>query len=128
MNGYTASTANIDEWTNHFKLMAQGKLKPNKHQLFLLNKNTETKPEKNNVQLKLVTPVAQAVEIASSDLKNLDSAPTDADPISHFPKENLDISAPTKKPRGRPKTSTTTKLKNKPKKPIKSPKQWEKFL
>ncbi len=139
MNEYTSTAMNVDLWAKHFKLMAQGKIKPNKHQVFIVDKTadipTESRGTDKAMHLKMVTPAAQALEIATSDIKNADAAATDADPISHFPGEHQERPYPRKRPtptnRKRPAKTVQNKVSNtdsKKKKSGKTPKQWQQYL
>ncbi len=138
MNEYTSTAMNVDLWANHFKLMAQGKIKPNKHHVFLVNKTasppTTGEGAEKPMQLKMVTPAAQALEIATSDIKNAEIAPTDADPISHFPSEHQNKQQPSKRVTAVRKRSAKTvqnkvsKPESKKKKVGKTPKQWQQYL
>ena len=136
MNDFTSTTSNVELWSKHFRLMAQGKIKPNKHQVFLVDKTAlQSTPGGNQkgMEVKMVTPAAQAIEIASSDIKNAGAAPTDADPISHFPSEQhqQQHTQPTSRARTvkrKSQTKVDSTSQSKKKKTTKKPKQWQQYI
>ena len=61
---------NAETWARHFRRMAEGKLKRNHKGHYVVEKvRLEEKATKPTIEL--VTPVAQAVEIAKSELKEV---------------------------------------------------------
>lgn len=116
MNRYSAMTSDVKMWENHFKKMVNGELKPTKEGIFLVEKNN-TSPVKGSdlsPQYKMVTPAAQAVEIAQSDIKHAQDQPKDSAPITYFPsaQESTDSTGSTTI-----NTSTTKKKRGRPPKP-----------
>ena len=92
-------TSDVKLWENHFKKMVNGNINPNKYGLFVVEKSI-TSPQKENEsapQYKMITPAAQALEIAESDIKHADEQPSDTLPITYFPSLQE-----------KPSTSTTT--------------------
>lgn len=102
MSGYTAMTNDVKLWEDHFKRMVDGKTFPDRNGIFLveksitsLEKESESKPE-----YKMITPAAQALEIAQSDVKHAEEQPKDSEPITYFP--STQEKKEEKKKRGRP--------------------------
>ncbi len=60
--------ADIEKWKKHFLLMSEGKLRPNKGGQYVVNEQSGG-ANSDKPRIKFVTPVAQAVELAKSELK-----------------------------------------------------------
>ena len=123
MNRYTAISSDVEEWYQHFKKMAEGKLNPSKQGLYLIHNSDKTKEKPSDssaeTKIELVSPSAQALEIAQSEAKHAADQPTDKDPITHFPSG---VSEEKKRKRKYIKKSD-------PAAPIKKRKEtWEKFI
>ena len=58
----------IDKWKTHFKRMATGSLRADYHGKYLV-KGNQIGGTSSDANVKFVTPVAQAVELAKSELK-----------------------------------------------------------
>ena len=110
MNSYTAMTSDVKLWENHFKKMVNGNINPNKYGLFVVEKSNTGIQKETDVSphYKMVTPAAQALEIAESDIKNSELQQKDIEPITYFPslQEKSSTTSTTstnvKKKRGRP--------------------------
>ena len=130
---YSASTADVDKWEDHFTDMAEGRIFPNKYGVFIVKSkpsreddSSEEKAEEEsekNIPLQLVTPSAQVLEIAKSDIKN---APPDGelDPVTHFEENRTDNKRKQEKAKRKIKEVTSTRNKNSKKKKIE---YWTRF-
>ena len=57
-------------WVRHFKLMAEGKLRPNaKGQFYVDNHQAGSGTDEKELRVEFVTPTAHAVELAKSEIK-----------------------------------------------------------
>ena len=68
-------TSNVDRWTAHFKAMARGEVHPDKNGYYRVAGGSGSKlrgegPQREGPNIKMVTPVAQAIEIAKADIKD----------------------------------------------------------
>ena len=93
---YSASTNDIKKWENHFLEMAEGKVLPNKNGVFIVKlkvskksmREKEGSVTEKDSNVRLVTPTAQVLEIAKSDIKNAPSSDIVSEPVTHF-EENI---------------------------------------
>ena len=60
----------VEMWTRHFQRMAEGKLKPDHKGNYVVEK-IQTGGVSKEPTIQFVTPVAQAVELAKSELKKV---------------------------------------------------------
>lgn len=58
----------VEKYKRHFRLMAEGKLKPNMHGNYIIEKSQKGGAS-SQPSINFVTPVAQAVELAKSELQ-----------------------------------------------------------
>ncbi len=99
---YSTVSNGVDSWVHHFQAMIDGKVIPDDiNGIFLLSQNPMkvrdiySKPKQDTSQntksiptVKIISPVAQELDIAKTDLAdqdNIKKKPKDRDPISHFP-------------------------------------------
>ena len=67
---YTSSQEmDVETWKRHLTLMAEGKLRPNHEGLFLVDR-VQTGRGSKEPKINFVTPIAQDIEMAKSELKN----------------------------------------------------------
>ena len=62
----------VDKWKKHFKDMVAGKTRQNGRSKYVVSSN-QTGGKSDDPPVKFVTPVAQAVELAKSELKEDES-------------------------------------------------------
>lgn len=105
-SGYTAMSSDVKLWEAHFKKMVDGKVKPNRNGIFVVEKAVTSPPKESDSSphYKMITPSAQALEIAQSDIKHAGEQPKDTEPITYFPNRQESTTTPStiKKKRGRP--------------------------
>lgn len=58
----------IEKWKKHFLLMSEGKIKPNDRGKYFVNSQSGG-ANSNEPRIQFVTPIAQAIELAKSQLK-----------------------------------------------------------
>ena len=59
----------VEKWKKHFALMAEGKVRPN-HKGHYVVEDKQVGSGSREPEIKFVTPIAQAVELAKSELKD----------------------------------------------------------
>ena len=59
----------VDKWVQHFKDIRAGRVQPDHKGRYIVGSGSRTKRDENKPELTMVTPVAQAVEMAKSELK-----------------------------------------------------------
>lgn len=109
-SSYSAMTSDVKLWENHFKKMVSGEVKPSKYGVFIVEKRNTPRDMVNDSSTpgyKMVTPAAQAIEIAKSEVQHADEQPKDSAPITYFPSlgDSSDKQTPSTravKKRGRP--------------------------
>ncbi len=98
---YSTVGNSVDSWMQHFQVMIDVKVVPDDiSEVFLLDQkpmeaqDIYSKPKQDTSQntksipmVKIVSPVAQELDSAKTDLADQDSInqPKDSDPITHFP-------------------------------------------
>ena len=58
----------VEKWKRHFRLMAEGKLRPNHKGHYIVN-DVQYGSGSREPEIRFVTPLAQTVELAKSELK-----------------------------------------------------------
>ena len=94
----------VDKWKIHFKRMADGKLRPNPRGKYVIGANQSGGTSKEPT-VKFVTPMAQAVELAKSEMKEETYM---GKPIVQIKRVNKRTSTPKKR-----KSTITSKKTNK---------------
>ena len=88
----------VDKWTKHFKLMAQGKLRPNRNGMWIVgdHQGGQSQP---TIKLNYVTPTAAAVQRAESEMKRQQEAqkPIRGPPVKRVGKKSIRGGKNTKK-------------------------------
>lgn len=59
----------VDKWIRHFKDIRAGRVQPDHKGRYVVGSGSRTKEDERKLELTMVTPVAQAVEMAKSELK-----------------------------------------------------------
>jgi hypothetical protein len=114
----------VDAWLDHFASMIDGDIIPDEHNdLFLMNRNpTVAENQQKNLKNKedtkqtvtLVSSVARDLDTAKSDIKEDSKGlqPTDSDPITHFPAQQLETATTTVTTPSKASTKRASKKKN----------------